>query len=65
VSFCNQNQFRMDRSPEDVRILVGQFLQSKKEDMYGGKDQYKRMISGGKLYLACRKQTSFADFFPL
>ncbi|KAF6037706.1 SCNN1D [Bugula neritina] len=40
VTFCNQNQFRADRVPEDIQTLVAEFLEAKRADMFGGKDKY-------------------------
>lgn len=42
VTICNQNQFRMDRAPEDLRELMDEFLASKRADMFGGKDRLKQ-----------------------
>lgn len=39
VTVCNQNQFRKDRAPDDLDSLLGEFLNAKRADMFGGKDR--------------------------
>ena len=41
VTICNQNQFRMDRAPDDLKGLLDDFMESKRADMFGGKDRLK------------------------
>ena len=41
VTICNQNQFRMAREPDDLKGLLDDFMESKRADMFGGKDRLK------------------------
>lgn len=38
VSFCNLNQFRRDRLPNTINSLASDFMDSKREELFGGAD---------------------------
>ncbi|KAF6036229.1 SCNN1D [Bugula neritina] len=40
VSFCNHNQFRLDRIPQDLRSLTEDFIMSDRFEMFGGEDYF-------------------------
>lgn len=38
VSFCNLNQFRRDKLPKDITVFTDDFLESKREELFGGEE---------------------------
>ena len=51
VTFCNLNQFRRDRLPDEVTVLTDQFLETKRAELFGGQeamDQFFGMLWFGK-----------------